>query len=301
MSAKRQRRGVLTADLLQPRVPEVSVPEVLRAAPVLARYAAETWLRAAEWSVGTWFHGASRMARAAANGDSPSQLLEMTRGELREYARQLLGIADVEAQLWRVVAPEATARGGALPEPAPDATAAALRARGAQLLRRSADVRTVDDTHPAYGRMLGELTPDEARILRFLFTEGPQPSVDVRTSRPLNVGTQMVGSGLTMIGVLAGCRRPEHVPAYLNNLFRLGLVWFSREPVTDSLRYQVLEVQPDVLAAKRKAGGGRTVRRSIELTPFGKDFCGMVLPIDRSEADTGGPIAKLIEGNSGDS
>jgi hypothetical protein len=149
--------------------------------------------------------------------------------------------------------------------------------------------------------MLGELTPDEARILRFLFTEGPQPSVDVRTSRPLNVGTQMVGSGLTMIGVLAGCRRPEHVPAYLNNLFRLGLVWFSREPVTDSLRYQVLEVQPDVLAAKRKAGGGRTVRRSIELTPFGKDFCGMVLPIDRSEADTGGPIAKLIEGNSGDS
>jgi hypothetical protein len=274
---------------------------MLRAAPVLARYAAETWLRAAEWSVGTWFHAASRMARAAANGDSPGQLLEMTRGELREYTRQLLGIADIEAQLWRVIAPEARALGGALPEPAPDATAAALRSRGAQLLRRAADVHTVDDTHPAYGRMLAELTPDEARILRFLFTDGPQPSVDVRTSRPLNVGTQMVGSGLTMIGVLAGCRRPERVPAYLNNLFRLGLVWFSREPVADSLRYQVLEVQPDVLAAKREAGGGRTVRRSIELTPFGKDFCGMVLPIDRSEAQTGGPIAKLSEGNSGDS
>jgi hypothetical protein len=128
--------------------------------------------------------------------------------------------------------------------------------------------------------MLGELAPDEARVLRFLFTEGPQPSVDVRTSRPLNVGTQMVGSGLSMIGVQAGCRRPERVPACLNNLFRLGLVWFSREPVEDSLRYQVLEVQPDVLAAKREAGGGRTVRRSIELTPFGKDFCGMVLPVD---------------------
>jgi hypothetical protein len=111
----------------------------------------------------------------------------------------------------------------------------------------------------------------------------------------------MVGSGLTMIGVLAGCRRPERVPAYLNNLFRLGLVWFSREPVADSLRYQVLEVQPDVLAAKREAGGGRTVRRSIELTPFGKDFCGMVLPLDRSEAETAGPVAKLIEGNPGDS
>jgi hypothetical protein len=164
-------------------------------------------------------------------------------------------------------------------------------------LRRSADVHAPDDTHPAYARMLAELAPDEARILRFLFTEGPQPSVDVRTSRPLNVGTQMVGSGLSMIGVQAGCRRPERVPAYLNNLFRLGLVWFSREPVEDSLRYQVLEVQPDVVAAKRNAGGGRTVRRSIELTPFGADFCGMVLPIDTPEArgpagNTPAPAAK---------
>jgi len=301
MSAKRRKRGVLTTDLLQPRVPEVSVPEVLRAAPVLVRYAAETWLRAAEWSVGTWFHAASRMARAAANGDSPSELLEMTRDELRGYTRQLLGIADVEARLWRIIAPEATAVGGALPEAAPDAAAVALRSRGAQLLRRSADVRAVDDAHPAYARMLGELAPDEARILRFLFTEGPQPSVDVRTSRPLNVGTQMVGSGLSMIGLQAGCRRPERVPAYLNNLFRLGLVWFSREPVEDSLRYQVLEVQPDVLAVKREAGGGRTVRRSIELTPFGKDFCGIVLPVDALEADAGAPVAKLIEGDNADS
>src|ERR1035437_61579 len=295
MSAQRRKRGVLTTDLLQPRVPEVSVPEVLRSAPVLARYAAETWLRAAEWSVGTWFRAASRMARAAANGGSPSELLEMTRGELREYTRQLLGIADIEERLWRIIAPEVTALGGALPEAAPDATAAALRSRGAQLLRRSADVRAVDDTHPAYARMLGDLAPDEARILRFLFTEGPQPSVDVRTSRPLNVRTHMGGSGLSMIGVQAGCRRPERVPAYLNNLFRLGLVWFSREPVEDSLRYQVLEVQPDVVAVKRDAGGGRTVRRSIELTPFGKDFCGMVLAVDAPGADAVAPVAELIE------
>lgn len=123
----------------------------------------------------------------------------------------------------------------------------------------------------------------------------------MRTSRPLNVGTHMVGSGLSMIGVQAGCRRPERVPACLNNLFRLGLVWFSREPVEDSLRYQVLEVQPDVLAAKREAGGGRTVRRSIELTPFGKDFCGMVLPVDAPEGDAEAPVAKLIEGDTANS
>ncbi len=255
------------------------MPEALRVAPVLARYAADAWLRAAEWSVGTWFHAASRMARAAAAGESPSELLEMTKGELREYSRQLLGIADIEARLWRIIAPEATASPLARDEPAA-ASAEALRSRGAQLLRRSADVGAGDDTHPAYARILTELAPDEARILRFFAQEGPQPSVDVRSGRPLNLGTQMVSSGLTMVGVQAGCRRPERVPAYLNNLFRLGLIWFSREPVSDSLRYQVLEVQPEVLEAKKRGGGGRTVRRSIELTAFGVDFCAMCLPVE---------------------
>ena len=81
-----------------------------------------------------------------------------------------------------------------------------------------------------------------------------------------------------MIGMRAGCRHVERVPAYLNNLHRLGLVWFSREPVVDTRRYQVLEVQPDVMEAKRRAGRGRTKRRSIHLTPFGKDFCDSCLP-----------------------
>ena len=50
-----------------------------------------------------------------------------------------------------------------------------------------------------------------------------------------------------MIGAEAGCRYPDRVPSYLNNLYRLGLIWFSREPLSDRLRYQVLEAQPDVV------------------------------------------------------
>jgi hypothetical protein len=75
------------------------------------------------------------------------------------------------------------------------------------------------------------------------------------------------------------------VPAYLNNLNRLGLVWFSREPVEDRLRYQVLEAQPDVGEAMRKAGRSRTVRRSIHLTPFGHDFCETCLPLETAELE----------------
>ena len=132
---------------------------------------------------------------------------------------------------------------------------------------------------------LGELAPDEGRILRMLALQGPQPAVDIRTWRPLDISSELIAPGLTMIGAEAGCRYLDRVPAYLNNLYRLGLIWFSREPLLDPLRYQVLEAQPDVLAGMRKAGRGRTVRRSIHLTPFGRDFCETCLPLETHELE----------------
>jgi hypothetical protein len=91
----------------------------------------------------------------------------------------------------------------------------------------------------------------------------------------------MIASGLTMIGLQAGVRKMERTKPYLNNLYRLGLVWFSHETLSDPGRYQVLEVQPDVTAALKRAGrAGKTVRRTIELTPFGEDFCAVCLPLD---------------------
>jgi hypothetical protein len=159
-----------------------------------------------------------------------------------------------------------------------------LRERGAELLRRSADVHFDESLHPAYERILSQLAPDEARMLRLLAQRGPQPSVDVRSGwLPLNIGSLLVAPGLTMIGEEAGCRYPDRVHPYLNNLFRLGLVWFSREPVEDPLRYQVLEAQPSVTEALSAAKRTRTVRRSIHLTPFGADFCDACLPLETAE------------------
>ena len=57
-----------------------------------------------------------------------------------------------------------------------------------------------------------------------------------------------------------------------DNLTRLGLIWQSPEPLRDLLRYQVVEAQPDVLAAKHSVRRAIVVRRSIHLTPFGSDF-----------------------------
>ena len=213
----------------------------------VARLYASAWWRAAGWSFG--------------------------------MARQALGVADARAR-------EATSRQGARGGSGRSGGArpgSSLRELGAELLRQSADVRIADDTHPAYERILEDLAPDEGRILRLLASEGPQPAVDVRTARPLNIGSKLVAAGLSMIAEQAGCRRRDRTHAYLNNLYRLGLIWFSRERLEDPRRYQVLEAQPDVVAAMRQAGRGTTVRRSIHLTPFGEDFCQVCLPLGGAE------------------
>ncbi|NNH70083.1 DUF4393 domain-containing protein [Nocardia uniformis] len=148
-----------------------------------------------------------------------------------------------------------------------------LRRRGDALLARSADVYFTENVHPAYDRILDQLAPDEARILRYMALNGPQPSVDVRTNRPLGIGSELVSGDLTSVPEQSGVRYPDRSRLYLINLNRLGLLANSDDPVVLS-RYMVLEVQPLVEAALKKAGRApKIVRKSLRLTEFGEDFC----------------------------
>jgi hypothetical protein len=216
--------------------------ELLRGAPGLARIAAASGWRGARSVAAAYGRAASRFARDVLDVESP-----LEPGPARRGAR--------------------------------DFSTEALRRRGEELLRESADVTLDQDSHPAYMRILDALAPDEARILRFLAQSGAQPSVDVRSGLPL--ASELVAQGRTMIGEESGCRYRDRVYAYLNNLHRLGLIWFLREPLREASRYQVLEAQPEVVEAMKRGGRtARTVRRSIVLTPFGEDFSATCLPLE---------------------
>ncbi len=244
---------------------------LLRATPTLARLAAGAYVRTAQWSLATSVRVGTRIVRAAASGESPAQLMQDAGEEVRGHARHFLGMADGSDPLATETVPEPPAE-------------VRLRERGAELLAQSADVRYTEPAHPAFERILEELAPDEARILRLLCTSGPQPAVDIRESRPFGIAAQLIEGGLTMIGSEAGCRWPDRVPAYLDNLSRLGLVSISREPLENPMSYQVLEAQPEVLTAMGRTRS-KTVRRSIRLTPFGDDFCDVCLPMHTAEID----------------
>jgi hypothetical protein len=255
-------------------------PSLLRAVPGMARIAASAYWRSARWSVKTSAEATSRVLRAAVNGQEPAELFRSTGAEIRQQARRVLGIHERPEER-AVMTPDAA-------ETEREEARKSLRERGEELLRRSRDVNFDEEAHPAYMRILEDLAPDEARILRLLADEGPQPSVDVRAGLlPLKSTSELVAAGLNLIGPEAGCRHLDDVPAYLNNLFRLGLIWFSSEPVRDPQRYQVLEAQPEVTEALQVAGRTRTVRRSIHLTPFGGDFCELCLPSEPGEPDAG--------------
>jgi len=246
-------------------------PAVVRAAPEVARVAAVSAFHLVSWSIGATIAGANYVARRAVAGESATTILQEAASDLRGVAWRALGLRE------ELVADQLPAD-----RQQPQAqTPRDLQRRGGDLLRRSNDVHVVEDTHPAFARILSEITPDEARILRYVYLEGPQPALDVRTFRPFGIGSELIAAGLNMIAEHAGCRNLERTNQYLTNLSRLGLIQPSKEPVSNPQRYQVIEAQPKVVEAMKRAGRmPKTIHRSFHLTDFGADFVRTCLPLN---------------------
>ncbi|MCX4097170.1 Abi-alpha family protein [Nocardia sp. alder85J] len=233
----------------------------VRAAAGIVQVAASAVTEAAGWGVDTALEVTGTVVRGSLAGRPPREVLSEAGEQLRDSLRKALGV------------PTGVPR--ALPE------APTLRQQGAELLRLSARVDTdPDEEHPAYGRMLTELLPDEARVLRLLYLDGAQPALDIRTRRPLRSGVTRGEFGFTLLAVDAALAQPERVDPYLTNLGRLGLITVVPDPLDNPVRYQLLESQPEVRKILQQTGFGTKVRyRSIGLTKFGTDFVRRCLPV----------------------
>jgi hypothetical protein len=261
--------------------------------PGLAKVVAVSSVRIGVWATATGLTAGRRTFDAVRHPETAGELAEDLRVAAAAITRALVGeelegrvraaagsnpVVRAVAEVVETVAPHHEDP----PEEPPDP----LHLAGQELLRRSRDVWSDDRGHPAYARIIHELAPDEARILLLLLRKGPQPTVDIRTGGLVGtVSSNLVKANLNMIGALSGCRHVDRVPSYLHNLERLGLIWFSRETLRDHEEYQVLEVQPDVLEARRSVRRSKVVRRSIHLTPFGEDFCRDGLGLHLTDAD----------------
>ncbi|MFB7876243.1 Abi-alpha family protein [Nocardia sp. NPDC056064] len=260
-SAEVVRRTVAALDTTTDKrgVLPMSPARTVRAATGVARVALTAASGMTLWTLDTALGVTVTVLRGSLAGNPPDEVLAEAETEVRDRLRHALGLP-TSTDYHREAMPT-------------------LREQGAQLLRLSASTHAAQpDTHPAYPGILTEITPDEARILRFLHVDGPQPSIDVRTGRQRAFGGERLISGLTMLGEHAGLRFPNRVPQYLPNLRRLGLIEFTREPVGNPSRYQLIEAQEQVRDALKRGFGTKVSYRSILLTEFGADFVQTCLP-----------------------
>ncbi len=234
----------------------------------LAKLASTGFMKAVQGFAKGGLELAATAARQISEGAPVTQVIDQQIETVRHSAASFMGIEDAAGR--KII------RGASHKE---------LRARGTALIQQSWNAAVQPkDQHPAFSRILDEITHDEARVIRFLAACGPQPVVDVRTKTPFGVGSERVAGGISMICEMAGCLYPDRDHVYFANLNRLGLLRFSEEPVQDFRRYGLLEAQPRVGEAMAKVKKATTVYRSIYLSLFGYQFADVCFEMEGYDA-----------------
>ncbi|APE35218.1 hypothetical protein BOX37_16120 [Nocardia mangyaensis] len=213
-------------------------------------------------------HTATDLVDDIRAGEPMSQIIDERVDMLRRTALGALGLTSTANGVYGPVEPGAAAED--------------LKAMGDAMITEGWDsAQQPRDVHPSFIPILHDLTPDEARILRFLAVAGPQPAIDIRTRTPFGIGSQRLADGINMIAYMAGCAIPDRDHHYLGNLSRLGLVRFSTEPVADFRRYAFLEAQPSAQVAYKSVNMRAISQyRRIELSVFGRQFCDACFVLD---------------------
>lgn len=237
----------------------------------LARITAGLTQRATDHSIESGIRTGTRMAYAAANSQSPVELVTSARAiALDELQRSGVDIGD-EQETWLATHEEDVVDTRPI-------TRERLEERGAALLEQSAEIGRDESLHPSFPLILDQLAPDEARILRLLATEGPQCALDIYDRQYIPFRLRLVAENLTMLGTDAGCRNKLRTALYLQNLRRLGLLQVVDEPVETLKSYQILESQAHIEQARERAKRPKMVYKRVELTDLGVEFCEQCFP-----------------------
>ena len=150
--------------------------------------------------------------------------------------------------------------------------------------------RRSDGHETTLASLVVQLTPDEARILRYLHHAGEAPIVDVYAVPTLGRGSTLLAESLSVIVERAGGDNADLGPALLANLSRLGLVKLSRRELAGHGDYQLIEASPEFEEAERHARDdlgqrAKSVRRSARLTPLGRELCQIALGTAGTDVD----------------
>ncbi len=227
-----------------------------------------------------------------------------------EFARRLPGAAAVESELTQLernvltelrrrldtVDPLSDGRraGEPVENPArdvpPPKQTEPLRVVMAELLMRSLEQTKQRAREYLYLALLRQLVPDEARILSALADGSVYPVIHVDARTGVS-GSRRVLSHASTVGRAAGVAVPDSVPRYLARLLHFDLVELGAEDPTLTVQYDILLTDPVLRAAEdtaRTEGRARFVRRTVHISPLGRDLWDACHP--RDDVDPGAAV-----------
>lgn len=150
--------------------------------------------------------------------------------------------------------------------------AAGLRSGMAELLNRSVNIDAAGAASHLYSTILGQLLPDEARILAALADGKPRPAVDIVLRGPLGGGRGTVLRNASTVGRSAGVSAPEYVPMYVTRLSIMGLVDIGEEDADLAEQYDILLTDQQVRQAEQRGNRVKIVRHAVLLSELGHRF-----------------------------
>ena len=155
-----------------------------------------------------------------------------------------------------------------------------LRNMYANLLANSMNKIVKNGVHPSFVEIIKQMSPDEAKIMRYFSIEEVVPTISVRIENDKGEGKD-IKKDFSNVGEIVSCEKPFDTKKYFDNLVRLGLL--ERAPfysyLVDKDAYEQLKTHnyllPYIESVKSLDPEKKiTFRESyVTITDFGKAFC----------------------------
>lgn len=158
-----------------------------------------------------------------------------------------------------------------------------LRDLYANLLANSMNKIIKNGVHPGFVEIIKQLSPDEAKMLRYIYTNTYVPTMGLKVYKKTG-GYLSFFETFTNITELCECEDIEGYENYTDNLMRLGLIikpngnyLISEEKYEPLKNHSFIVKQKENFEKMDAVSKVEYVKGILELTAFGKKFCGICL------------------------
>lgn len=161
-----------------------------------------------------------------------------------------------------------------------------LRDMYANLLANSMNKIVKDGVHPSFVEIIKQLCPDEAKVLKTIYSQPTVPTITLRYVNEKGSGIIIV-KDFSIIGETSKCENPYETEKYFDNLSRLGLIvgMGGLSSLTDKSLYEPLKnhsyITERMNVPQYYISSGLNSPKLEEsffsITSFGRSFCSICL------------------------